>query len=103
MKCGDCGNTSPALSGFPKHVFCRYYLLHMSNNADASRCEHFEPKPKTIGDSIRTMTDEELAERIAALMACMDCPLLEKCNRENPRRCIDMWIKWLKSPVEEGQ
>lgn len=64
-------------------------------------CTQYEPQ--TNADRIRAMSDEELAERIAALMACMDCPLLEKCEREEPRRCIDMWRNWLKSQVEEGE
>ena len=65
MKCKDCGNTHPALPGFPNHVLCDYYRLHMSNLADASRCEHFKAKVLTNADRIRAMTDEELAEFIS--------------------------------------
>lgn len=54
----------------------------------------------TWGDKIRAMTDEELAEKIAAQVACMECPLLKMCERADPRRCIDMWLSWLKSPLE---
>lgn len=57
-------------------------------------------KSQTNADRIRGMSDEELARRIAARTACMDCILLEKCNRlTGRRRCVDMWLDWLKSPV----
>lgn len=63
--------------------------------------EHFKQKPVTNYDRIISKTPEELARRIAARTACMDCILLEECKRRTERRrCVDMWLDWLKSPVE---
>jgi hypothetical protein len=71
------------------------------HNPKITACCKFARRHQTNADRIRAMTDEELAEKIAALMACMECPLLEMCERANPRRCIDMWLDWLKSPVKK--
>lgn len=66
-------------------------------------CIRSSSKPQTNADRLRQMSDEELAKKIAALMACMECPLLTMCERAEPRRCIDMWLLWLKSPeVDNG-
>lgn len=92
MKCCDCGNTHHALPGFPNQVLCDYYHLHMSNSADASRCEHFKPKPQTNADRIRSMTDEELAEWVWGA---------ESSGRAYGVRGKNAWLKWLKAPVEE--
>ena len=56
---------------------------------------------KTNGDRIRTMTDEELAERMSRIAHCWFCPV--KCGIF----CIDeeckaKWLSWLRSPVEDG-
>ena len=67
---------------------------------EITECESFVSQ--TNADCIRAMTDEELARRIAARTACMDCILLEECNRRTGRRrCVDMWLDWLKSPASE--
>lgn len=87
MTCGDCGNTQPALPGFPKHVLCNYYHLHISNIADASRCEHFKPKVTTNADRIRAMTDEEMADFVFY----------------NPFMTRQDALDWLKQEAEEGK
>ena len=109
MKCKDCGNTSPALPGFPKHVFCNHYYLHMSNIADADRCEYFEQKPQTNYDRIVSKTPEELADWIAEILTyhgglyrrmfsdlpweCdADCPLYKCCN-DQPSDNIEDWLR----------
>ena len=52
-------------------------------------------KPKTNGDRIRAMTDDEMAKIINR-----GCPPGEaKCND----RCALCWLKWLRSPVEESE
>lgn len=63
------------------------------------KCYYY--KTATNYDRLVSKTPEELARRIAARTACMDCILLEECNRRTGRRrCVDMWLDWLKSPVE---
>lgn len=58
------------------------------------------PKPITNADRIRSMTDEELADRIMGFVRC------EACEREfhiecNPlMTCRGVWLEWLKRPVE---
>ena len=67
-------------------------------------CGLFKPKPQTNADRIRSMTDEELARRIATKTACMGCIFSEECNRRAwHRRCEDVWLDWLKSPAEEEE
>lgn len=56
-------------------------------------------KPKTNGDKIRAMTDEELVKILSsgpfvcqiASVPCEDMPGCEEC-----------WLAWLRSPVEES-
>lgn len=49
---------------------------------------------KTNADRIRAMTDKELAKIITG-----ECPPGgAKCNG----RCGTCWLKWLRSPVEDG-
>ena len=69
------------------------------------RGEHIVKCPSykvlTNYDRLISKTPEEMARRIAARTACMDCILLEECNRRTGRRrCVDMWLDWLKSPAE---
>lgn len=54
----------------------------------------------TNSDVLRAMTDEELAYLFAG-GECGYCHLKEKCFSMEPiRDCEDMWLDWLKSPVE---
>jgi len=58
-------------------------------------------KPKTNADRIRSMTDEELAYRLA-INECGICPLKEKCFAMQPiKDCEDMWLDWLQQPATE--
>lgn len=95
-KCGDCGYTLPALDGFPKHVFCKHYKLHMSNKADASRCDYFEKKPSTHFDEIKAMSVEELAEWLTLCLwgENREVPFLLTCT-------VDKWLDWLKQEAGE--
>lgn len=98
MTCGECANVTAPGRGFPNHVYCRRFLLHMEKREDASRCRDFIPKPQTNADRIRAMTDEELAKWLC-VMNFDDCP-----DRAHQMKCTDKcyecWIDWLKSPVE---
>ena len=62
MTCRECGNVTAPGAGFPNHVFCKRFLLHMEKRKDASKCLDFIPKPITNADRVRSMADEELAE-----------------------------------------
>ena len=90
MKCGDCGNTHTALPGFPNHVLCNYYHLHMSNIADASRCEHFKPNVQTNADRIRNMTDEDLAILLSGINVYPWCA--GPCRFEECLSCVFDWL-----------
>lgn len=59
-------------------------------------------KPETNADRIRAMTDEELAEKISIIAHCMYCPI--RCGIFGTlEECKDMWLSWLRSPVEESK
>jgi len=57
----------------------------------------------TWGDKIRSMTDEELAYRLA-INECGICPLKEKCFAMQPiKDCEDMWLDWLREEATDGK
>lgn len=95
MTCGECGNVTAPGVGFPNHVYCKRFLLHMEKREDASRCRNFIPKPQTNADRIRNMTDEGLANALAHKAdACWNC------SSDNLDICKDCWLDWLKEEVE---
>lgn len=56
----------------------------------------------TNGDKIRTMTDEEMAEKVSGMAHCMYCPI--KCGIFcTEEECKAKWLDWLRSPVEESE
>lgn len=53
---------------------------------------------KTNADRIRSSSDEELAERLAILTDCMDCPCrdpYDQCDTVDGS-CKKQWLNWLK-------
>jgi len=56
--------------------------------------------PKTNADSIRAMTDEELAELFNHLCCPYSLGGNVVCNAKN-KGCYECWLNWLKAPVEE--
>lgn len=101
MTCGECANVTAPGRGFPNHVYCRRFLLHMEKREDASRCRDFIPKPQTNADRIRSMTDEELAIWLSAIMDCSNCVAEIPCAKEiTTKFCKDILCEWLKSPAE---
>lgn len=97
MTCGECWNVTAPGAGFPNHVYCKRFLLHMEKREDASRCRDFIPKPTTNADRIRAMTDEELAHAFAYQCAgrvCRGIPF------DGPNECENCWLEWLKQEVE---
>lgn len=59
-------------------------------------------KPKTNGDRIRAMTDEELSEKISRMTPyCVHCPI--RCGIFcTEKECKARWLSWLRSPVEDS-
>ena len=106
MTCGECGNVTAPGAGFPNHVYCKRFLLHMGKREDASRCRDFIPKPQTNADRIRSMTDGELATIIAwPYIAppewCANhptCPFIS----EDPTPCDKCALEWLQQEVESN-
>lgn len=108
ITCGECGNVTAPGAGFPNHIYCKRFLLHIEKRKDASRCRYFIPKPMTNADRIRAMSDEELAE----FMNHGACPpgegVSELCyavqftiaQDEDRGSVLDMcnlcWLNWLR-------
>ena len=53
-------------------------------------------KPKTNGDRIRAMTDEELAEYMGKAVICLYCPIYY-CVGCEPEECQKLLLSWLRS------
>lgn len=57
----------------------------------------------TNGERIRSMTDEEWADKLVVLFVCARCPIRKFCdeNDSSPTAtCIRIWKRWLKSEVK---
>lgn len=105
MTCGECGNVTAPGAGFPNHVYCKRFLLHMEKREDASRCRDFIPKPITNADRIRAMTDAELAKTLCA-MTDEGCPPwhdadISLCHNHGVCHDGECWLKWLKKEAAE--
>lgn len=86
MTCGECGNVTAPGAGFPNHVYCKRFLLHMEKREDASRCRDFIPKPITNADRIRSMDDYDLAIFLENV----------SCKHAD----TEGWLDWLRQEVE---
>lgn len=74
-------------------------------------CGLYIPHPKTNGDTIRAMTDEELADFIAKLMAKQRATIIENLRAkglivdvgivEMPEMAKLAHLKWLRETAEE--
>lgn len=76
------------------HAQIAEWLIELKQRREAKN----RKKPKTNGNRIRQMTDEELAEffdKISDCQTCIDNP--SKCHME----CIDSRLQWLKQEVSE--
>ena len=57
---------------------------------------------KTNADRIRSSSDEELAERLAILTDCVNCPCRDphdQCDTVDGS-CQKQWLDWLKDEVK---
>lgn len=68
-------------------------------------CGLFKPKPMTNADHIRAMTDEELTRFFAENCGCDDWCMHKRsgacASKSENECCLDVWYRWLKSPVEQ--
>lgn len=80
----------------PHASYCETFSVY----ADEDECIKLKlnvvNKPKTNADSIRAMSDEELAELVAKYVYCGLCPLKHRCI---PGECKKVVMKWLKQPA----
>ena len=56
---------------------------------------------QTNADSIRAMSDEELAEAVGKYVYCGMCLLKNKCNSSEFKPCKEVVMEWLKQPAED--
>ena len=99
MTCGECGNVTAPGAGFPNHVYCKRFLLHMEKREDANICWDFIPKPITNADRIRVMTDEELAAFLCNqqdVTGCSMCVAIDFCHYGHTGM-----IDWLKQEAKD--
>ena len=65
-------------------------------------CGHKNNTPKTNGDRIRAMSDEELAKMLTLageVFTCLKCmENVEECSM----KCDEQCLEWLKQPAEGG-
>lgn len=65
--------------------------------------QNWEPDAMTNADRIRSLSDEELAEWLAILTDCVNCPCRDphdQCDTVDGS-CKKQWLNWLKKEVEE--
>lgn len=68
------------------------YMLHCGDTDE----------PITNADRIRSMSDEELAEWLAHLTDCVNCPCrdpYDQCDTVDGS-CKKQWLEWLKEEAE---
>lgn len=68
-------------------------------------CSAFKRKSMSNGDRIRAMTDEELADKISAMihMDCLNCVVLQNdciAWENSSVDCKAAWLDWLKKETE---
>lgn len=85
----------------PKCIVCgrpipegRFICLHCEGQNEMQK---FRKKPKTNGDRIRRMTDDELADVLQGQCACCAYRLTGCTEKE----CKGGALKWLKQEVSE--
>lgn len=93
----SCSNCYYAQQLFPHEFYC-YGQKGAPRVSAHSCCDSYTSRYRTKADEIRTMTDEELAEKISKLYGCSYCPGFT-LNCEN--QCKKYWLMWLRSPAKE--
>lgn len=65
--------------------------------------EKYKPKPQTHADTIRSLSDEELADFMADYADCGVCHekfALDYCG-SSKKTCNETWYDWLKQEAEK--
>ena len=63
-------------------------------------CAQYEKRnPRTNGDRIRAMTDEELAKYLEGFGGTP--PTCDTDGERDYKKCRDCWLDWLKQEVQE--
>ena len=93
--CGMCGNLN--VRGFCNLTACSF---------PSNKTETIQLKKPTNADRIRSMTDEELANKMYDWFSddCLSCPVLkDDCPAWNigDIRCYDALLEWLKQGASE--
>lgn len=92
-------------------TICDTCAFYDSDEVDAcSLCDDdfsfYMPKPKTNGDRIRAMSDEELSTFRLEMDACPP-DYRQKCPYDREyyytKACDGCWLRWLKTPAKEEQ
>lgn len=77
--------------------------IHLLDITVRERILNFDGKAqaKTNADRIRSMSDEELAERLALYMKCDFCPMQGQHLTVSLSQCEKILLSWLKEEVTE--
>ena len=94
--CTDCGKEHEQLALWLTELKSRRIAAIKELEKELERAKH----PKTNGDRIRQMTDEEIAESIG--LSCKRCAYCagNKCTGQD-KECAEGNLKWLKMEVQE--
>lgn len=93
MECPECGKTMRPVHKHRNPDMPRYYFCTFCDAMISETDVQFSKKP-TNADSIRAMTDEELAD---VLQRAMIPPKGRKCSVMCEwGKCRDCWLDWLK-------
>lgn len=62
-----------------------------------------KPKPKTNGDRIRGMSNEELADFLSDITDCVICPIHDFCRTNKKyESCCEAMLDWMNVSAEEA-
>ena len=102
------GNYNCACSREDCDWTCTTYATMMSNlvpNTASQSCKILSKPFKSNADRIRSLSDQELGERLAILTDCVNCPCRDphdQCDTVDGS-CKKQWLNWLKGEGGDAQ
>lgn len=93
--CSKCGSVWNDLFGNREKDNCRFCGAVMDEEADCGEYVEVKRKPRTNGDKIREMSNQEIAEFIDSEIYCLASNL---CGEG---MCAECLLKYLNEEVEE--
>ena len=78
--------------------YCRANCTGAKHDRELALCSGYDP-PKTNGDWIRAMTDEELADFLNETNNYL-CDFIMNKRCKNDTKCSDCWLEWLRHGAE---